>query len=68
MCESTHNSSRTRHMDTRARYVQQLCENELITVEFVKSELNKTDGNTKNLQHDLFDTHNDGIILWIRLV
>ena len=36
---------------------------ELITVEFVKSELNKTDGNTKNLQQDLMEAHNKGIVV-----
>ena len=57
MSENTTSSNRTRHMDTRWRFVNQLQEDGLIKIEFVKSEDNISDIMTKNVTGEIHDVH-----------
>lgn len=57
MAESATASARTRHMDTRHRYVNSLQEQGLIKVVFVRSGLNKADPATKNTTVETFEAH-----------
>ena len=53
MSQNQMSSSRTRHMDTRCHYVNDLQESGLIKVKFVRSEDNVSDIVTKNVASDL---------------
>jgi hypothetical protein len=57
MSENISNSSRTRHLDTRIKYIASLQEEGLIKVEFIRSEENGSDIATKNVIADLFEVH-----------
>jgi hypothetical protein len=63
MSENRTSSSRTRHMDTRWWYVNQLQEEEkLIKVRFVRTAQNVSDVGTKNVTVDVYKTHKDRMI------
>ena len=62
MIENNNSSSRTRHMDTRFRYVESLQDDGLIKVNFVRTEKNKADVETKNVSGDILDTHMEDCI------
>ena len=57
MTENTTSSNRTRHMDTRWHFVNDLQEQNLIKVKFVNSARNLSDGNTKNVQSETLNSH-----------
>ena len=57
MAENSTSSSRTRHMDTRYRFVEQLQKDDLISVKFVPTAKNLSDGNTKNVTGEIQDAH-----------
>ncbi len=57
MSENSSSSSRTRHMDTRYRYVEQLQKDGLIKIKFVPTLKNLVDGNTKNVKVDIHEAH-----------
>ena len=57
MSQNQMSSSRTRHMDTRYHYVNDLQESGLIKVKFVRSEDNVSDIATKNVASDLMRKH-----------
>ncbi len=57
MSENTTSSDRTRHMDTRYRFVEQLQDEGLIKVGFVRSEKNCSDLNTKNVSREILESH-----------
>ena len=58
MSENRTSSSRTRHMDTRWWYVNQLQEEDkLIKVRFVRTAQNVSDVGTKNVTVDVYKTH-----------
>ena len=57
MAENSTSSSRTRHMDTRYRFVEQLQKDDLIKVKFVPTKLNLADGATKNVTGEIQDGH-----------
>jgi hypothetical protein len=61
MSQNQVGSSRTRHMDTRYHYVNELQDNGLIKVKFVRSEDNVADVATKNVSGDVMDRHQDRI-------
>jgi hypothetical protein len=48
---------RTKHIDIRTHYVRELIVNELLRIEFIKTDENDADIFTKNLSEDLFDKH-----------
>lgn len=50
-------STRTKHIDVRYHFVRDLVEAEVIKFEYVKTEENRADPNTKNVTTDLFKTH-----------
>jgi hypothetical protein len=63
MSENRTSSSRTRHMDTRWWYVNQLQEEEkLIKVRFVRTAQNVSDVGTKNVTVDVYKTHKGRMI------
>jgi hypothetical protein len=63
MSENRTSSSRTRHMDTRWWYVNQLQEEEgLIKVQFVRTAQNVSDVGTKNVTVDVYKTHQGRLI------
>jgi len=59
MSENPSSSTRTRHMDTRWHYVNDMQRNGLIKVEFVKSADNISDVETKNVTGEIYDAHID---------
>ena len=63
MSENMASSSRTRHMDTRWWYVNQLQEQDkLIKIRFVKTLENVSDVGTKNVTKDIYETHKSRLI------
>jgi hypothetical protein len=59
MSENASSSTRTRHMDMRFRYIEQLQNDGLIKVKFVPSLSNVSDLETKNVNGEIFDSHVD---------
>ena len=57
MSQNQVSSSRTRHMDTRYHYVNDIQDDGVIKVEFVRSEENLGDGFTKNVSGDIYGRH-----------
>ena len=57
MSQNNVSSSRTRHMDTRYRYVNELQDDGLIKLEFVRSAQNISDIATKNVTGEIRDAH-----------
>jgi hypothetical protein len=51
--------SRTRHIDVRFLYLQELKEKNISFVDWIKSESNQSDLFTKNLNNQLFKKHSD---------
>ena len=62
MTENTTSSNRSRHMDTRWHYVNEMQVNDLIKLMFVKSEENVADIATKNVTGDTLERHIDRVI------
>ena len=61
MSENTTSTQRTRHMDTRWHYVNDLQKGGLIKIDFVASEDNVSDVATKNVTIDTMGKHIDSI-------
>ena len=61
MSENTTSTQRTRHMDTRWHYVNDLQKDGLIKIDFVASEDNVSDVATKNVTIDTMGKHIDSI-------
>ena len=61
MSQNQASSTRTRHMDTRWFYVNDLQDDGLIVVKFVRSEENISDVATKNVSAMTMDKHIDAI-------
>ena len=57
MSENKTSASRTRHMDTRWHYVNQMQEDGLVKVDFVRSEDNVSDIGTKNVTVETANRH-----------
>ena len=57
MTENATSSARTRHMDMRCKYVNQLQEDGLLKVSFVPSKDNRSDIATKNTSGDIYSEH-----------
>lgn len=57
MSENATSSGRTRHMDTQWHYVNQLQEQGLIKISFVKSAENISDLGTKNVSKEVYQSH-----------
>lgn len=62
MVDNNSSTARTRHMDVRCKYVNQLQEENLVRVEFIPSEMNCSDIGTKNVTIDLFEKHIKSLI------
>jgi hypothetical protein len=63
MANNISTSPRTKHVDIRYRFINELIEDGLIKVRFVKTEENESDGFTKNLNGDLYDKHKTKYII-----
>ena len=61
MSQNQVGSSRTRHMDTRYYYVNEMQDGGMIKVKFVRSEDNVADVATKNVTGEIQDRHIDRI-------
>ena len=57
MSENVTSSSRTRHMDTRWHFVNNMQDEGLIKIDFVRSEENVSDIGTKNVTTEIHETH-----------
>ena len=57
MSKNVTSTSRTRHMDTKYRFVNELVDDKLIEIIFVKSEDNYSDGQTKNVTKEVYENH-----------
>ena len=62
MSQNQMSSSRTQHMDTRCHYVNDLQDNGVIKVRFVRSEDNASDIATKNVTGEIFKKHEDRVV------
>ena len=62
MSENPSATGRTRHIDTRYHFVREMVEDEITKIIFVRSELNQSDGFTKNLSTDLYEQHKSNYI------
>ena len=62
MSQNQMSSSRTRHMDTRHHYVNDLQDDGIIKVKFVRSEDNVSDIATKNVTGEIFRKHEDSVV------
>ena len=62
MTENATSSSRTRHMDTRWWFVNQLVEEGLIDVQFVRTNDNLSDIGTKNVTLEVYEAHMDKLL------
>ena len=62
MSENKTSASRTRHMDTRWHYVNQMQDDGLVKIDFVKSEDNVSDIGTKNVTTETMDRHTPKLI------
>ena len=61
MSQNQASSTRTRHMDTRWFYVNDMQDEEMIVIKFVRSEDNVSDVATKNVTADTMRKHIDTI-------
>ena len=61
MSQNQASSSRTRHMDTRYHYVNDLQADGLIKLRFVKSKRNVADIATKNVSGEVYEMHIDAV-------
>ena len=57
MSKNTSSGSRTRHMDVKWRYVNTMTEDGLIVLEFVRSEQQLADMETKNVSGEIYENH-----------
>jgi uncharacterized protein YdaT len=57
MTENISTAGRTKHLDLRARYVNNLVEDGFMTFEFVRSNQNKADHLTKNVSGEIYEAH-----------
>ena len=57
MAENTSATPRTRHIDIKYRWVSQLVEDGYLKILFVQSADNLSDGFTKNVSADVYDSH-----------
>ena len=62
MSQNQMSSSRTRHMDTRCHCVNDLQDDGVIKVKFVRSEDNVSDVATKNVTGEIFKKHEDEVV------
>lgn len=56
---------RTKHIDTRAHFIREFIEDEIITVEFIRSGENDADIFTKNTSEELFIKHSNKFMAYI---
>ena len=63
MSENKTSSNRTRHMDTRWHFVNQMQEDGLVKIIFVKSEENISDIGTKNVTGEVLEKHEGKLIV-----
>ena len=63
MSSNVTTSSRTKHVDIRTKYVHQYVEDGIVKIVFVRSESNRSDIMTKNVQGDLFDKHASHLVV-----
>jgi len=63
MSENATSSTRTRHMDVRYRFVEQLQNDGLIKIKFVPTIKNLADGNTKNVSGNILESHADAYLV-----
>jgi hypothetical protein len=57
MSKNASSSGRTRHMDVKWRFINDLVNDEVIQLVFVKSGENWSDMETKNVSSDIYETH-----------
>ena len=62
LAENATSAARTRHIDTRHRFVREMTEEKFLKMAFVRSEDNKSDGHTKNLGEDLHSKHSQSYV------
>ena len=62
MTENISTSGRTKHLDLRTRYVNQMAANGFVKFEFVRSNQNKSDHLTKNVSGEIYEAHVDDFV------
>ena len=62
MSENISTSNRTKHVDCRVRFVNQFVEEGFLKIVFVKSEDNKSDPLTKNVNGETYERHKNDYV------
>ena len=57
LAENATSAARTRHIDTRYKFIREMTEDKFLKIVFVRSENNTSDGHTKNLGEELYKKH-----------
>ena len=60
--ENMSTGQRTRHVDIRYKFVREFVEDEFLTIIFVKTADNYSDGMTKNVSADTYDKHSAQLV------
>jgi len=63
MSSNVTTTSRTKHVDIRTKYVREYVQDGIVKIVFVRSESNRSDIMTKNVQGDLFDKHASHLVV-----
>ena len=62
LSENITTSNNTKHMDSRSKFVKEYCENNIMTIKFVRSENNESDIMTKNCPGPLHNKHSEKLV------
>ena len=62
LAENATSAARTRHIDTRYKFIREMTEDKFLKIVFVCSENNTSDGHTKNLGEELYEKHSSTYI------
>ena len=62
MSQNITNTTQTKHIDVRTKFIKEFCENGIIKIIFARSEDNDSDILPKNLQSELFGNHSRKLI------
>jgi len=63
MTENISMAGRTKHLDLRTRFVNQMAEEGFLKFEFVKSSQNKADHLTKNVTGEIYEAHINSYVI-----
>ena len=62
MSGNASSSARTRHVDTRWHFMRELQDKKVIDVLFVRTDMNRSDGFTKNVSSEIHESHSKEMV------